>query len=809
MESLLQDIRFGARILLRSPGTTSAVIVALALGIGANSAMFSAVDALLLHPLRFKDPPTLTVIWEHDAQGVAWPASDANFLDWRAQVKSFSDLAGWVYTSYVRTGGDRPEQITGGAVTANFFRTLGVNPVLGRTFLPDEDGIDNPSAAARVAVIGYRFWQESMGADPNVLGQTLRLNSAPYAIVGVMPQDFVFMARSQQLWVPLRVNPQNRDFHHVVVTGRLKTSRARAASEMGILARTLAQTYPKSNKNWTIEVANFQEWLINRSFRTRLLLLFAAVGLVLLIACTNVASLMLARSAGRNREVAVRISLGATRGRLARQLLTESILLSLTGGVLGLALAWQLIVAAPKLVPPNAIPAAAPIELSTAVMLFTLVISVLTGVLFGIAPAMAATHPGIQKSLKDGSRGGTAGRGRQRFRQVMVMAEVAVALMLLASAGLMIESLRKLMRTELGFNPKNVLTLRLFLPTAKYDAARALAFHRQALDRIAALPGVANVAMGSQLPLQTVSLQAPFDLENSTPREEAEWPGVAYLTISAGYLRTFGIPLKRGREFTEGDNAAAPAVVLVNEAFVQRYFRHEDPLGKRILLDRPKFPVGFEQTIRPEIVGVIGSVKLADLGAEPEPILYASHLQNTWSTLAWFAIRTPLDPASLSSAIRGEFTSLDKEQPISQVGSIEQTLKLRAAEPRFQTQLMGVFAGLALLLAVVGIYGVNACAVAARRHEIGLRMALGATPGMVLREVVGQGMRLTAIGIVVGLMGALAIGSLLKSVLAGVSATDPLTLLAVAGLLAVVAAAACYLPARRAMRIDPATALRE
>ena len=639
---------------------TVSVILALALGIGANSAMFSVVDALILHPLRYYDPATLMVIRERDTQGDHWNGSDANFLDWR-HAKSFSDIAGWVSASFVRTGIDLPEQMTGGAVTSNFFRTLGVKPVLGRTFLDGEDGVDDPANAARVVVLSNRFWQENMGADPNVLGRTLRLNSTSYAIIGVMPADFQFVGRQHQVWVPISLNRQNRDFHRLgLVVGRLAAPRERASAEMATIARALGEAYPKSNKGWTFEVMDFQEWLINRTFRTRLLLLFASVGLVLLIACTNVASLTMARSATRYREIAVRISLGATAGRLTRQLLTESVLLSLVGGALGLTLAWRLIAAAPAFVPPNTIPAAAPIELSPVVMFFTLAISVATGLLFGLAPALVATHPDVHEILKASSRSSTGGRSRQVFRQSMVAAEVAVALMLLASAGLMIRSLSNLTQSDLGFDPANVLTMRLFLPATRYDATRALAFHREAMQRISALPGVKSVAVATSLPLQRPTLAAPFDLVSSPARDEGDWPGVAYATISADYLRSLGIPVKRGRAFTEADNQNSPPVVIVNEAFVQHFFPNEDPVGKRILLARPKLPSGFEDAIRPEIVGIVGNVKLTDLTAPPEPVLYAPHSQNIWATTVYFAMRASIDPAGLTAAIRRELAAMDR-----------------------------------------------------------------------------------------------------------------------------------------------------
>ncbi len=811
LRAILLDMKFGARILVRSPAMTCAVILALALGIGANSAMFSVADALLVNPLRYREPARLEIVWEKDAQGTNWSASAADFLDWRKQAKSFEEFAGWTLASYVRTGIDRPEQLTGAAVTANFFHLLGVKPALGRTFLPEEDGIDDSGGSRKVAVISDRMWRENLGADPNVLGQQLRLNSAMYTIIGVMPPTFVFVARLHQVWTPISLNKNNRDFHSVTVVGRLAdgSARERASAEMAGIARGLAEKYPKSNKGWSIEVDSFQEWLINRGFKTRLLLLLAAVGLVLLIACTNVASLLMARSSGRRREIAVRLSLGATSGRIVRQLLTESVLLSVMGGALGLALAWQLVRLAPRFVPPNAIPAAAPIELNLTVVLFTLAISLATGVLFGLAPALTATKPDMQEGLKDSARGTTSGRGRQKFRQAIVAVEVALALMLVASAVLMIESLQALTGTELGFNANNAMSLRLFLPVAKYDAARALQFHRQALVRLAALPGVTSVALGTNLPLQKPVMGAPFDLETSTPREQAERPDVNYVTVSPEYFSALGIMVKRGRAFAETDNETATPVAIVNQAFADRYFPGENAVGKRILLDRPKLPSGFEDTIHPEIVGVVANVKTSDLAAPGDPILYVPHAQNVWSPAVFFTLRSSMDLTGLTAAIRKELLAMDPEQPISQVGSLEQTLVRLAALPRFQMQLMGAFAGLALLLAVVGIYGVNAYAVSQRRHEIGVRMALGATPGDVLREMIGQGMMLTGLGIVAGVGGSLAIASLLKSVLVGVSATDPVTLGGVAVAMAMVAVVACYVPARRATRIDPATALRE
>ncbi len=809
MRSLLQDIHFGARVLLRSPGMTLAVILALALGIGANTAMFSVIDALILHPLRYQNPSELVVVWDRDPQGQLRGASSGNFLDWR-KAKAFSDVAGWAPSAYTLTGLDRPEQIYGARVTAGFFKTLGVKPVLGRTFLPGEDGLDGASGVSRVAVIGYDMWQNSLSADPNVLGRTIRLNQTPYAIIGVMGPEFQFLSRRHQVWVPAVLDPANRDYRYLITVARLNASLPAASAEMTALARSLEENYPKSNAGWTIQVQDFQEYLVNGRLRTRLLLLFAAVGAVLLLACTNVASLLLARSAVRTREIAVRISMGATQGRIVRQLLTESIMLALMGATLGILLASALIAWAPGIVPVSSIPTTAPIRLNWLVLFFTLGIALMTGVLFGLAPALSLARSDVRDTLNDASRGSTGGRGRQRFRQSMVVIEVAVALMLLAGAALMTESLRRMTDIQLGFNVNQVLTLRVFLPVARYNPTQAYQFHTRAMEKVASLPGVESVGMGSNLPLTRLNMYVPFDLDTAPPRSASERPDVGYTTISPGYLRTLGIALKRGRDFTDRDRAGAPTVALINEAFAALHFPNQDPVGRQLVINPPVLGQnGFADTIRAEIVGVVGNVKLGDLSAPPEPILYVPLAQNLWSTVTYLTVRTRGNAASLIPAIRKEMGDLDKDQPVDQMGSMEQSFSDQFAEPRFQSGLMGAFAALALILAVVGIYGVNAYAVTQRRRELGVRIALGAQPKDVLLATLGEGLKLSAFGILLGLAGAYALNSLFRSVLVGVTGVNPLLILAAAALLAFVALIACYVPARRAIRIDPASALRQ
>jgi putative ABC transport system permease protein len=791
--------------MLRTPVITACVVLVLALGIGANSAMFSIVDGLLLHPVRYPDPKTLVFVWSHDSQGSLSDASPEDFLNWRTQSKTLTDFAAWMPTSFVLTGGDRPRQVPGARVSASFFRTLRIAPALGRTFLPDEDGLDRPAGAARSAVISHRLWQEDLGADPNVLGRTNYVDSVAYTIIGVTPSDFQFRWRTSDVWIPVSLDPHDH-YRDLVVIARLKAPRAQAAAEMTLIGRLLQQTYPETDKGWTIRVEDFQEFLLNQTFRARLELLAAAVGLVLLITCANVASLLLARAAAREREIAVRISMGATRGRLVRQLLTESLLLALAGGILGLAVAWGLIRIAPKIVPPDALPGGL-LELSMPVVWFALAISLVSSLLFGLVPAATAVRSDRQPSLKSSSRGLTAGRRTQRLRQALIVGEAAVALILLAGAGLMIQSLRDLTRENPGFDPKNVMTMRLWLPAAKYDAEQALRFYRTGAQRIAALPGVRNVAVSSTLPMLNNAI-VPFAPEGSSARGMAERPSAPYAAVSPEYFRALEIPLKRGRFFTDADNEKAPLVAIVSDALAARYFPNQDPVGKRLIVNRPIRWQNGEETVTVEIVGVAGNVRLDEPSSEQKPTIYVPHPQNPWSRGVWFVARTEANPAALAAALRSEFMAIDKEQPIEQFGTLEQRLQNQSAQPRFQTASMSCFALVALLLAALGIYGVNAYAVAQRRNEIGLRMALGATRGAVMRQVIGKGLGPTGIGIAVGLAGALAISIWLKSILVGSHALDPLTFLGAALLLTLVAAVACFIPALKATRIDPAITLR-
>lgn len=809
MRAFFPDIRCGLRIFTRTPAVTALIIVALALGIGANSAMFSVLDAMLWHPVQYADPSTLTIIWDRDSQGLLRGTSAANLLAWRS-ARSFSHVAGWTPSTYLMTNRAQPVQVRGAQVTANLFDALGVRPILGRTFLPGEDALQG-GAAARVAVISYGLWQDALAGDPHVLGRTIVLNDTPCVVIGVMPRGFELLNARHQVWLPAVLDPTDRDYRYLLVLARRIAPLAEAAAEMTALSRALAEAYPASNRGWSAQVDDFQSWLVNRSIRTRLLLLFGAVGLVLLLACSNVASLLLARSAARSREMAVRVSLGATRGQIMTQLLAESVLLSLAGGAAGLGLAALLIRSARAWVPAGAIPTTAEFSLNPRVVLFTCGLSILTGVIFGLAPATVVSRTNVQETLQDAGQRSVAGSlGRRRFWQLMVALEVAAALVLLSGAALMVRSLQRLAAADVGVEVTNVLAQRVFLPVARYDAGRALRFHLQALERVSALPGVASAAVGSNLPLARTSMGIPADLESTPPRPIAEMPEAGYVSVSPGYFKTLGIPLRQGRDFTAADTENAPLVVIVNDAFARRFSPGASLVGQRLRLNQPLLGVNnFGPTVLAEIVGQVGNVASEAIGAAPEAIVYAPLAQNLWSAAVWLVIKAAGDSSGLAPAVRGVVASLDPNQALDATTSMQEIFSTRFAEPRFQSRLMGAFAALALVLAVVGVYGLNAYVVAQRRREIGVRMALGATPSEVVAALVGQGMKVTGTGLLIGLPGAVAASSTLRSVLADVDSLEPWPLLGATVLLLAAAALACYVPARRAASIDPSITLRQ
>ncbi|HWP42364.1 MAG TPA: ABC transporter permease, partial [Blastocatellia bacterium] len=805
MDRFRQDLVYALRNLRKSPGYAAVTVLTLALGIGANTAIFSVVNTLLLSPLRFKDPDRLVMVWEKNIprnreRNVVSPA---NFLDWNSQNQVFEQMAALSDIQVNLTNAGEPEELEAQIVTASFFPLLGVQPVHGRAFLDSED-VPN---AERVTIISNRLWQGRFGADPQLLGKTITLNGRNYTVVGIMPPGFYFLNNETDVWVPMALNT-GIDYREV--TGRYLRAVARlkpgvtlsqAQAEMTLIASRLEQSYREFNAGWSANVFPLQQEVVG-DIRPALLVLLGAVGFVLLIACANVANLLLARAATRQKEFALRAALGASRGRLVRQLLNESLLLGVLGGAAGLALAYWAIELLMKFNPGN-IPRLDEVSLDGRVLAFTLGVSVLTGLIFGAVPALQASRPDLNESLKEGGRGTAGGAGHRRLRSIFVVSEVALALVLLVGAGLMIKSFIRLQQVDLGYNPENVLTARVLLPGSKYgDNPKRAAFFKQATERIANIPGVQAAGAISWLPLVGLGSATTFWVDGRPEPPPGEKPATDVRVITPGYFAAMGIPLIKGRIFDERDTAESPRVLIINETMAREFFPGEDPIGKRLIIswDRPELP--------DEIIGVVGDAKLVSVSGEARPAIYWPHARQASYSLMTFVVRTAGDPLAMAGSLVREIRAIDPEQAVASIQTMEDVVSASIARPRFNMLLLGLFASVAMVLAAVGIYGVMAYSVSQRTHEIGIRMAMGAQRADVLRLIVGQGMALTLAGIGIGLAGAFFLTELMSSLLFGVEATDPLTFTIISLLLACVAFAACYIPARRATKLDPMVALR-
>lgn len=798
METLLQDVRYSVRTLLKKPGFTFIVVLTLALGIGANSAIFSIVNALLLRPLPYHDPDRLVVVWSVYGTNDKAYASAANYRDWKEQSQAFEHLAAYDTGRFNLGGGVQPEAIDGALVSADLFPVLGVKPILGDLLRPEEE----QRGQNRVALISNGLWQRRFGADKNVLGKTLTLDGDSYTVLGVMPANFNFPEKAE-LWIPLSFSPDemnDRSYNHLSVIGRMKpgVSLQQAQMEMSTIANRLAQQYPQSNAERGIRLVTLQEDIVG-DIRLALLVLIAAVGFVLLIACANITNLMLARALRRQKEIAIRTALGATRLRLIRQLVTESLLISLLSGALGILLAFWGVGFLIRISPGN-IPRLDEISVDMRVVVFTFIISLLTGLIFGLAPALQASSPDLHDSLKEGKGTSGSGTGRQRARSWLIVAEMALALVLLIGAGLLIKSFLKLSHVEPGFNPNNILTMAVSLSPPKYKTrADLITFYQQLLQHIETVPGVQSVGAISHLPLSGRDFGLDFSIVGHPPASPGESMAARYRVISLNYLRAMEIPLLKGRDFTERDRRESPPVVLINETLAKRYFPNEDPLGKLLNLEGQETPR--------EIVGVIGSVKHVKLDTEAKPEIYAPHMQAPQPTMT-IVVRTSSDPLSFVSAMRSQVAAVDKDQPVYNVKTMDQYLSESVAQPRFRTMLLAVFAAVALILATIGIYGVISHSVNQRTHELGIRIALGAQPRDLFKLVVGQGLLLAVEGIVIGLIASIYLTRIMSGLLFGVSATDPTAFIAIPLLLIGVAFVASYLPARKAMKVDPIVALK-
>jgi putative ABC transport system permease protein len=809
MGTLLQDLRYGVRMLRKKPGFTVAAILALALGIGANTAIFSVVYTVLLSPLPYKDAKQLVWIWEtNPGSGIKTePASLPNYNDWKNQGQSFEGVAAFTGSSLTLTTSDggEPERIPTTYTTANFFEVLGTMPQLGRAFVEEENEIGKH----RVVLLGHSLWQRRFGANPQIVGQTITLSGNQYTVLGIMPAGFKNptpdQSRPAQMWAPLpvKLDPALRRSDFLSVVARLKpnVTPEQAQAEMNTITSRLEQQYPDSNKGWSTRLLPLHERMIG-DVRTALWLLMGVVGFLLLIACANVANLLLARSAARQQEIAIRRALGADRWRLVRQFLTESVLLALCGGILGSLLAmWgvEVLVA----ISPQNIPRLNEISLNWQVLSFTFFISLATGVVFGLLPALHATNPNLTESLKEGGRSSTEGLRGSRLRNSLVVSEIAIALVMLIGAGLMIKSFVRLQKVDPGFHPERILTLDIGLPSAKYkEDAQVVGFYNQFMTRVAAQRGVESVAAVSSLPLSGGGDVISFEVEG---RPIAPVAGQAvdseYRIITPGYFATMGIPLVKGEAITERHTADAPAVIVINETFAKRFFPNEDPIGKRLNLGNP------QTAPWRAIIGVVKDVRHEGLDTEPYPQMYSPVAQFPRRAMTMVA-RTNTDPMALVPSVRSELSAIDRDQPLYNVRTMEQVLAASIARQRFNMLLIAIFASVGLVLAAVGIYGVISYSVTQRTHEIGIRMALGAQTRDILRMVVGQGMLLVVFGVGIGLGAAFLLTRLMSSLLYGVTATDPLTFIGLSVLLAVIALLACLIPARKATRVDPMIALR-
>ena len=803
IETAWRDIRFGVRALVHSPIFSVVTVLSLALGIGANTAIFSVVNGLLLRPLPYPEAERIVDVW-HTPPQQSFPGLDrfsvspANYLDWKAQSTAFEQMAIYGYAGLSLSTSNDPLPLTAATVSSDFFSVLRTNAIQGRTFTPDEE----QPGRDQVVVISHELWQRAFGANPNIIGQPITLNSRSYTVVGIMPAKFEF-PQEVELWVPLAWDDkerQTRSIHDYVVVARLKqnVSLQQAQAEMSTISTRLEQQYPEENSGWGAVVIPLREDLVGESC-TALLVLFGAVGFVLLIACANVANLMLARGANRQKEMAVRIALGAGRARLVRQLLTESVLLAVTGGVLGLLLAvWG----SGMLVRLGSLPDSSDIGIDMWALGFTLLVSFAAGIIIGIVPALQFTRTSLSETLKQGS-GRTGGSPmKQHTRKALVVSEVALSLVLLIGAGLMIRSFWKLQNVDPGFNTSNVLTMFVGLTPIRYsEPNQQLAFVERTLEQIHAVPGVVSVATTTTIPLAGGGSTQPFSVEGRPVATVAEQPMAQTRYITPDYFSTLGLPLRQGRFFSDQDRDKSVPVIIISEAMARRFWPGENPIGKRLT---PSFHS--EQGAR-EIVGVVGDVKARGLDADAAAMMYLPYKQSPRPYVS-FVVRTASNPESLVQPVSRAIYSIDKDQALTDVRTMDQVLTESLSGRRFNMTLLLTFAGVALLLAAVGVYGVMNYTVTLRRRELGIRMALGAKTTDVLRLVLGQGLALTLIGVGAGLISAYALTRLMASLLYGVTATDYLTFATVSAVLIGVGLLASYVPARRATKVDPTIALR-
>lgn len=821
MKNLAQDLRYAARLLLKSPGFSLVAIMTLALGIGPNSAIFSMVNAVLLRPLPYPDAEKLMAVYCSTSDIPHFGSSPPDFRTLREQNKTFDSISAFYTTAFNLAGDSQPERLLGLTVTAEFFRTYGVTPLMGRTFLP----ADEEWGHHQVVVLSEGLWRNRFRADPNIVGQNLRLNGEQYSVIGVVPKTFITSAKTQ-LWAPMAWAPKDpKDSHQsyfLDMAGRLKpkATREQALTDLNSIMLGIAEKFPE-NKGIGADVQPLQETIVG-NVRPALLILLATVGLVLLMACVNVASLLLARSAARQKEVAIRIALGVHRKRLIQQFLTESVLLAVIGGALGLVLAYGCL----SLVPlaGNTLPRTQEIHLDTSVLIFTLALSAVTGLLFGIAPALRNSRVPVSETLKEGGRTAETGRGGHRVRSALVVGEIAIALIVLISAGLVLKSFQRLLHVDAGFDASNVITFRLNMPqsySAEQDPTRngapprLAAFFQQLLQRLESLPGVKAAGIISDLPLQGERWGREINFtDRPAPTSMDDVPIVQYRPVGGHYFQSLRIALLNGRLFTEQDTQSSMPVVIVNQVFARRFWPDQNPVGKVMTLYAPEnlIPPGLLapgfHIPRVTVVGVVADVHYGGLASLVVPLIYAPLVQSDWTSNVAVTMRVEGDPDKAISAVRNAVLELDKTQPIASVFTMDEIVSASVAQPWLQSILLGLFGGLAVILAAIGIYGLISYSVAQRSGEIGLRMALGADRSTVLKMVLTHALSLAGMGLLIGLAGAVVFTRVLRSVLFAVKPTDPAIFAGILVFLFAVVLVASYIPARRATRVEPVSALR-
>ena len=802
MTSLLREIRYSIRVLTKNPGFTAVALITIALGIGANTAIFSVINTILLRPLPFRDPDRIVFVWSSLGEERS-TVSLADINDWKSQSQSFEATAAYTYNIYNVVDNQDPEQVRGAQVSGDFFRVFGVDAMYGRTFTPEDE-------RNRLVILSYPLWQKRYGSDPGIVGKSIGMNNESYSVLGVMPKGFEFPSAEIPLWTtfatiyPERDLTENRKARNFRVVGRLKSGHGpeEAQNEMTTIARRLEQQYPDSNSGVGAKVISVHDQLVGE-IRPTLLVLLGMVGLVLLIACANVANLFLVRSIAREKEMAIRSALGASRNRVVRQLLTESLIISLCGGVIGLLLALlgvKLLIGFGL----ERLPRLDGVHIDLRLLLFTLVIALITGVIFGLAPVLQTWRLNLSDVLKEGGRSAMAGVRGRRAQSLLVVVEIALTTVLLVGAGLAGRRLVTLLQTNPGIRTENLLTFQLSLPATKYkEDWQRINFFREVSNRGSNMAGVQTIALGQSRPPDFLQSNLDFLIKGQPPLGPGQTPRAAYMPVSHNYFATLGVPLIKGRMFTESDKEKTPDAAIINETAARRFFPNQDPVGQQIRMGSDPNSDDPWSTV----VGIVGDVKYRGLDADAGPTIYHPYPQNPPQGMYVF-VRTTNDPESVLPAMRGEIRAVDSEVPVSRIKTMSQLMDDAVSQPRFLTVLISIFAGVALFLATIGIYGVIAYSVAQRTQEIGLRMALGANPLNVLTLVVGHGFKLAIAGIVIGLLAAFALTRVITTFLFGVEAMDPLTYVFTALILLGVAIAASYLPARRATKVDPLTAVR-